>query len=95
MTRITVSLNGPLKVDSTDATLVDWNGAAYPIARRPFYLCRCGASKAKQFCDGSHHEIEFTATGEPATTKDTDMLAVRDGELAIDPLTTNLPSGVT
>jgi len=30
-------------------------------------LCRCGASKKKPFCDSSHHDIEFTATGEPPT----------------------------
>lgn len=47
-------------------------------------LCRCGASKNKPFCDGSHHEVEFTATGEPPTGK-TDALAVRNGVLAIDP----------
>jgi CDGSH-type Zn-finger protein/uncharacterized Fe-S cluster protein YjdI len=49
-------------------------------------LCRCGASKNKPFCDGSHHEVHFGATGEPPTGK-ADMLAVRDGPLAIDPLT--------
>jgi CDGSH-type Zn-finger protein/uncharacterized Fe-S cluster protein YjdI len=48
-------------------------------------LCRCGASKNKPFCDGSHHEVKFAASGEPPTGKDTDMLAVRDGVLAIDP----------
>ncbi len=49
-------------------------------------LCRCGASKNKPFCDGSHHAVEFKATGEPPTGN-TEMLAVRNGPLAIDPLT--------
>jgi CDGSH-type Zn-finger protein/uncharacterized Fe-S cluster protein YjdI len=47
-------------------------------------LCRCGASKTKPYCDGSHHEVGFAASGEPAT-RSTDMLPVRDGALAIDP----------
>jgi CDGSH-type Zn-finger protein/uncharacterized Fe-S cluster protein YjdI len=47
-------------------------------------LCRCGASKNKPYCDGSHHEVGFSASGEPPTAK-TDMLAKRDGPLVIDP----------
>ncbi|MDB4976399.1 MAG: CDGSH-type iron sulfur-containing protein, partial [Myxococcaceae bacterium] len=48
-------------------------------------LCRCGASKNKPFCDSSHHEVGFSASGEPATVAPTDMLPVRDGPLRIDP----------
>jgi CDGSH-type Zn-finger protein/uncharacterized Fe-S cluster protein YjdI len=48
-------------------------------------LCRCGASKNKPFCDSSHHEAKFEATGEPSTGDQTEMLAVRDGPLEISP----------
>ncbi|HEV7609285.1 MAG TPA: ferritin-like domain-containing protein [Steroidobacteraceae bacterium] len=57
-----------------------------PAGNFRYTLCRCGASKNKPFCDGSHHEVDFIASGEPPTTK-ADMLPVRDGPLAIDPLT--------
>jgi len=50
-------------------------------------LCRCGASKNKPYCDGSHHDIHFDATGEPATGDKTAMLAVRDGPIDIAPQT--------
>lgn len=49
-------------------------------------LCRCGASKNKPFCDGSHHDVNFDASGEPPS-KATDMLDVRGGPLAISPQT--------
>jgi CDGSH-type Zn-finger protein len=61
--------------------LLDGAPAGYRLT-----LCRCGASKHKPFCDGSHHEIEFSASGEPPTGK-ADALEVRDGALMIDPQT--------
>jgi CDGSH-type Zn-finger protein/uncharacterized Fe-S cluster protein YjdI len=51
-------------------------------------LCRCGASKNKPYCDGSHHDVGFSASGEPATgvaDSSAAMLDVRDGDLQIEP----------
>jgi CDGSH-type Zn-finger protein/uncharacterized Fe-S cluster protein YjdI len=47
-------------------------------------LCRCGASKNKPYCDGSHTEAGFTATGE-LPTEDSEPLEVRNGRLEITP----------
>ena len=47
-------------------------------------LCRCGASKRKPWCDGSHAEAGFTATGEPAIVA-SQPLAARDGEVHVEP----------
>jgi CDGSH-type Zn-finger protein/uncharacterized Fe-S cluster protein YjdI len=48
-------------------------------------LCRCGASKNKPYCDGSHNAAGFLATGEPPTQA-SDPLAVRNGILAVNPI---------
>ncbi len=58
---------------------IDGRPAGYRVT-----LCRCGASKHKPYCDGSHHDVGFAASGEPPSAA-TDALAVRDGVLSISP----------
>jgi len=48
-------------------------------------LCRCGQSKRKPYCDGSHVAAGFAATGEPATLP-SEPLAERGGPLTIKPI---------
>ncbi len=55
---ITVRDNGSYRV-SGSVRLVDAEGNAFEV-EETFSLCRCGASKNKPFCDGSHKEIGFT-----------------------------------
>jgi CDGSH-type Zn-finger protein len=69
--------NGPIEIRA-DLRL---NGEA--IGYRAT-LCRCGASKNKPFCDGSHVGAGFTASGEPAT-RATEALEAQDGALAVTP----------
>ncbi|MDH3283634.1 MAG: CDGSH iron-sulfur domain-containing protein [Acidobacteriota bacterium] len=58
---VDVSANGPLhlqgnvRVTGKDGTLISDESEVW--------LCRCGASKNKPFCDGSHSKIDFVDEG--------------------------------
>ena len=52
--------NGPYEVRGP-IQLVDPQGKAFTVAEDPIYLCRCGQSQNKPFCDGSHKGCGFVA----------------------------------
>jgi CDGSH-type Zn-finger protein len=52
--------NGPYEVTGT-IDLVDFEGAKYTLDENPIYLCRCGQSATKPFCDGTHKKVGFKA----------------------------------
>jgi len=47
--------NGPLRV-SGDFVLSSMRGKVIE-AGNPIFLCRCGGSRNKPFCDGSHRRV--------------------------------------
>ena len=66
-----LAFNAPLVIDGADQGL-------------RATLCRCGQSRKKPFCDGSHTAAGFTASGEPAQ-QDSQALAARNGPINITP----------
>ena len=54
---IRVTDNGPYKVEGT-VRLIDGEGNVYE-QKEKYYLCRCGQSKNKPFCDGAHSKVGF------------------------------------
>jgi CDGSH-type Zn-finger protein len=52
--------NGPYVIDDENVRIVDWEGREYTADRRPVALCRCGASRTKPFCDGTHKSLGDT-----------------------------------
>lgn len=61
-TKITVNNNGSLKLEG-DFEFFDREGNKYDLGGREIIsVCRCGLSKNKPFCDGSHNgHFEHTA----------------------------------
>lgn len=56
--RITATANGPLKVEGiSTVTLADGSETA---EKKVMFLCRCGMSANKPFCDGSHTREGWT-----------------------------------
>ena len=54
--------NGPYEVAGA-VDLVDPDGTAKAAPEDPIYLCRCGQSANKPFCDGTHKKVGFQAVG--------------------------------
>jgi CDGSH-type Zn-finger protein len=59
---ITPYENGPLIVRGP-FVLTDQDGNEIDAGRRTVALCRCGRSKLRPFCDGSHLRGRFAAEG--------------------------------
>lgn len=74
---VRVRENGPLALHA-DFTILG-HGSALRAT-----LCRCGASNNKPYCDGSHTQAKFQASGEPST-QDSPPLAARNGPLTVEP----------
>lgn len=56
-TECTVLENGPIIVKG-EFKMTDHKGNEIGVTD-PTYLCRCGHSKNKPFCDGMHKEMNF------------------------------------
>ncbi|MCH2119114.1 MAG: CDGSH iron-sulfur domain-containing protein [Pirellulales bacterium] len=58
--KIRIRPNGPFLVEGA-VELTDSAGNAYPLSpdKPAIALCRCGASKDRPFCDGSHRASGF------------------------------------
>jgi CDGSH-type Zn-finger protein len=58
--RITPYRDGPLVVRGP-FVLADQDGNDIEVGRRTVALCRCGKSRIRPFCDGTHKTIRFSA----------------------------------
>jgi len=58
--RITPYRDGPLLVRGP-IRLEDMHGREIPVERETIALCRCGKSRIRPFCDGSHKLVRFRA----------------------------------
>ena len=57
--KITISENGSYKIEG-EPELLDHEGNRLETREgKPFFLCRCGASQNKPFCDGAHKRIDW------------------------------------
>jgi CDGSH-type Zn-finger protein len=58
--RITPYRDGPLLVRGP-FTLTDQDGTEIEVHNRTIALCRCGRSRRKPFCDGTHKAVGWRA----------------------------------
>ena len=60
--KIKIVENGPIVLDSSEAIAIN-TAASAESKPGPVYLCRCGQSANKPFCDGTHRKVKFEGKG--------------------------------
>ncbi len=63
-TIVRVRRRGPLILEG-EFSVIDVDGAELPDNGGRLALCRCGASRCRPLCDGSHNRVGFGADEEP------------------------------
>lgn len=61
---ITPYQDGPYLVRGS-FVVCDQDGNELPLERRTIALCRCGKSRMRPFCDGTHKLVHFEAPSAP------------------------------
>ncbi len=69
MAKVTVTENGPYLLSSADSFARFPDGKSYQVKGNAA-LCRCGGSKNKPFCDGTHSKNGFSGAKESDRTPD-------------------------
>src|SRR5271165_6893831 len=89
--RVVVSKDGPYLVTGdiplstqiittdTDGGSENWREAGTVPARKSYALCRCGQSRQKPFCDGSHAKVGFDGSETASRQSYLDQAKVFDG----------------
>ena len=56
--KLTVIKDGPVMVECSQAEVVMSDGSS-EVKEGKLFLCRCGQSKTKPYCDGTHTKVGF------------------------------------
>jgi len=59
--KITALENGPYQVETGGRVVVNRAGEEEVIEREKIFLCRCGQSSNKPFCDSAHKTCGFSS----------------------------------
>ena len=91
--KITPTDNGPLLIEGP-ARVVDADGNEYNLTdQTTIFLCRCGSSGTKPFCDGTHETRKFEAANRaPHTGTDRHHILKQDAR-TIRPSDHHKPAG--
>jgi CDGSH-type Zn-finger protein len=75
---ITPCKDGPYLIRG-DFQVLDQDGNEIPLSRKVIALCRCGRSRTRPFCDGTHKLTGFRSASAPDAGRPPATVATSNG----------------